>query len=305
MMKKNNSEKQLCIICKEPKDNMTEEHIIPDSIGGILKTYNVCKDCNGKLGEKVDSRFLNNSFIILLRHIFGIKNKNNQKVDILKQLPIYDENDEKVILKKGDNINTPSLYTGRTIPEISATPMKDGKTHFEFSGSDIESITTKICRILKDQGKNISKSEIKNLIQTSGKWTRGKEKVSMPICVDAEAYAPCVVKIAYEYAICTLGEEYFEDECGENLRKFLYNSSHGIEEDSKTISVSSSIVIDEISNFHYIRLEKTGARRLLVSMILFGGMKFVVLVSNDADKYNITKKEDFIDLTIKEVNTNE
>lgn len=294
-----NDEKQPCIICKEPKDNMTEEHIIPDSIGGILKTYNVCKECNGKLGEKVDSKFLNNSFIILLRYIFEIKNKNNQTVDILKQLPIYDENDEKVILKKGDNINTPSLYTGKTVPEINATPTKDGKTHFEYSGADVDSIATKICRMLKGKGKTVSKAEIKKIVQSSGNWTHGKEKVTMPICVDAETYAPCVVKIAYEYATCTLGNEYFEDECGENLRKFLYNHSQGIADDSEAINISGSIVIDEISNFHYIRLERTGAGRLIVSMILFGGMKFVVLVSNDADKYNITKKEEFIDLTIQ------
>ena len=47
-----------CIICKKIKEDgeFNKEHIIPESIGGSLTIENVCKECNSKLGEEIDSK---------------------------------------------------------------------------------------------------------------------------------------------------------------------------------------------------------------------------------------------------------
>lgn len=54
-----------CIICKKIKEDgeFNKEHIIPESIGGSLTIENVCKECNSKLGEEIDSKIVNDFFI--------------------------------------------------------------------------------------------------------------------------------------------------------------------------------------------------------------------------------------------------
>ena len=63
-----------CIFCNS-KDNLTIEHIIPETISKKehLVTPFVCKDCNNKLGAYVDSRFINDKMINLHRTLYDLK----------------------------------------------------------------------------------------------------------------------------------------------------------------------------------------------------------------------------------------
>jgi hypothetical protein len=44
-----------CILCIE-KRLLTEEHIIPNQLGGILWSRILCKDCNDYLGHSVEAK---------------------------------------------------------------------------------------------------------------------------------------------------------------------------------------------------------------------------------------------------------
>jgi hypothetical protein len=44
-----------CIVCLSDKQLLTEEHIIPRSLGGQLNCSFLCKSCNGNFGSKVES----------------------------------------------------------------------------------------------------------------------------------------------------------------------------------------------------------------------------------------------------------
>ncbi len=44
-----------CILCNKISP-LTVEHIIPDALDGKLIFNCLCKDCNSKLGEKVDTQ---------------------------------------------------------------------------------------------------------------------------------------------------------------------------------------------------------------------------------------------------------
>lgn len=35
-----------CIICHADGVELTDEHVIPDAIGGYIHCHKVCKDCN-------------------------------------------------------------------------------------------------------------------------------------------------------------------------------------------------------------------------------------------------------------------
>jgi len=60
-----------CIICRINKDpsHMSDEHVIPDSLGGYYHIYNVCTPCNSKLGQTVDGPLVNHKLTELYRFI--------------------------------------------------------------------------------------------------------------------------------------------------------------------------------------------------------------------------------------------
>ena len=68
---------ETCIICRKEKENkeFSDEHVIPDSLGGVYHIYNVCKECNSRLGDKIDIHLVNNIFSIIKREQLGIKGK--------------------------------------------------------------------------------------------------------------------------------------------------------------------------------------------------------------------------------------
>ncbi len=43
----------ICIFCDLEKPS-SDEHVIPESIGGCIHVYKVCKECNDLFGQTVD-----------------------------------------------------------------------------------------------------------------------------------------------------------------------------------------------------------------------------------------------------------
>src|SRR5688572_13057026 len=64
---------QICLFCREPLvDKIVPEHIIPESIGGWLTTYDICNPCNHRFGTTVDI-FVNDPMIVELRREAGLR----------------------------------------------------------------------------------------------------------------------------------------------------------------------------------------------------------------------------------------
>lgn len=68
----------LCIVCRKDKEDMSDEHVIPDSLGGFYHIYSVCKPCNSELGEKVDSPLVNHKLTELYRFAQEIEGKTGK-----------------------------------------------------------------------------------------------------------------------------------------------------------------------------------------------------------------------------------
>jgi hypothetical protein len=65
----------LCIFCRKERE-LTEEHIIPDCIGGSLKPKLLCKGCNSTLGSTIDGPFSNSVLVQLPRQSYQIPGKS-------------------------------------------------------------------------------------------------------------------------------------------------------------------------------------------------------------------------------------
>jgi hypothetical protein len=66
-----------CIFCLEEKPS-SDEHVIPESVGGNIHLKEVCIGCNGELSRLVDAPFANSPVIELARHNHSIGGKRNK-----------------------------------------------------------------------------------------------------------------------------------------------------------------------------------------------------------------------------------
>jgi len=62
--------KQKCIFCKRNSEDgnkfeLTDEHVIPEMIGGWITIPFVCKDCNNRFGSNIESK-LKKTFLLYL-----------------------------------------------------------------------------------------------------------------------------------------------------------------------------------------------------------------------------------------------
>jgi uncharacterized protein YlaI len=76
-----------CIICGKDKEekNFSKEHIIPEALGNKdLTTFSVCKDCNSKLGDHVDSYFTNHNLIKIIRQQRKLLEKKNKPIKLFE-----------------------------------------------------------------------------------------------------------------------------------------------------------------------------------------------------------------------------
>ncbi len=126
-----------CIFCRQEKKH-SEEHIIPESIGGIVTISNVCRDCNSKLGTEVDSE-LNKH-----RHIYDAFSAIKKQYEIDLEFHFNDTYFED---ERGNQIKVAkSNKSSKIIP----TKIREGD--FVIDHSDTKFIKNQITRIAKRQG---------------------------------------------------------------------------------------------------------------------------------------------------------
>lgn len=110
-----------CYLCGQELTNKNKslEHIIPNALGGKLKAYILCKTCNSKMGETIDSN------LVKIFELFNIM--TSLKRDRKTQQKIQVEVDgQKAFLQAEQIITSPF------VPKITET--ENGK-NIEFNGS--------------------------------------------------------------------------------------------------------------------------------------------------------------------------
>ncbi len=66
-----------CIICRQDNVVLSDEHIIPKSLGGVSHCYQVCKDCNSILGDHVDVGLVESPLTRYERYSKKLKGQSN------------------------------------------------------------------------------------------------------------------------------------------------------------------------------------------------------------------------------------
>lgn len=105
-----------CFFCEcNLHENSSKEHVIPNAIGGKLKVANfICKECNQKYGEKLDSEVADQ--LHSLCSLFLIKRERGKVPDYITSTP---EDKTKSIVLHGDGKY--SIYDKKRVEELSKT----------------------------------------------------------------------------------------------------------------------------------------------------------------------------------------
>lgn len=300
-----------CIICREKKDNPTEEHVIPQSIGGYYKIYNVCKDCNSKLGEQIDSKLTNHKFIEFHRHLNGIKGKSGAVPNPFSGThTLAKDKDQKVrLIIENDGKLKPFI-----IPKVPLINIGSSSESFELildrkEENNIDAIIDKLVK------RNGLKRE--NVKINDKKYHSERPEIVMQLTIDIKEFQIGILKIAYEFAVDSI-PDYFNTSDANTISKILFNNNLDAIEDKniflndafdKNVFKFLEAYVDFDPNNHYLFLIEDDNYGLVALVKIFDAFSSVIKLGNSQNYFgnnyllgvNYTSKKVFEKYSMSEI----
>lgn len=191
-----------CIICHRDNVEMSDEHVIPDAIGGYYHIYKVCKDCNSKLGDNVDSQLLKHWVIKGARHVKKLAGKTNKIPNPLLGDGILDDGTKVRVEEDNAGVIAPRILPSN--PQIAA----DGQSFcFSVDVKDknlINHIADKTKKKLGIDGNGYHIVESQQVKQIPNPI------VKLQAQIDLSNYRIGLLKMAYEFAVDKV-PSYYDD----------------------------------------------------------------------------------------------
>jgi hypothetical protein len=209
-----------CILCQNEFDEnkKTQEHIFPDSIGGTISLWDLCKKCNDHLGRFVDSPLVNNWFIASHRLVLKIRGKSGKIPNPLSNGILANDSTKKIQYKLHDGLPD-YLYL---VPNVNRWIDENGNRVISIviDKSDENKLPHMLDlikeRISKEKGRVV---ETKNIKKQEG-------KIEQPVIKQQKFihnydWQRCILKIAYELTYRMIGSEYLNDPIANKIRSLL------------------------------------------------------------------------------------
>lgn len=257
-----------CYICGEKltKDNISVEHIIPNAIGGKLKSKElICKKCNSKLGDSMDNE-LAKQLEFFSNHL-NIDRERGKPNDI-------------IFIEKETNMEYRRKANGKFLPkndlEVKKEIMDDGKIRFYISSTNKKTVLKKVEEISK-------KYEIKNEdIENSLKYTKHNlNEMHTYLTFGGKNIQLALYKIAINFFIYSRGDIKHIEHLINCLRQNNTDNTNGY---SKQISTKNTDSIKENYIPHIIYVEGNSEEHILYAYIeFFGTIQFLILLNNNYD----------------------
>lgn len=278
-----------CIICRKEIVEPSREHILPEALGGEVVIHSVCRNCNNRLGERVDCLLTDDEYLKFLRGSLKIENRDGKIIDVNTDLPLYDEQGKRVVVKRGDGSEMPEYYI--YVPPAVSIEYQDKEAKITISGSDRSEICKKLERQFKKDGKSVSREAIEATVHGQSNRRFPMVHVDRQNVAYPNKYIPCFYKMGYELA-CEVLEGYDEDPRGEAIRKFLLgwtlNEPVG---DFQIMSDDFRFTKYKPQRICTAWLEERDGK-LFVCIFLFNAILGKVWISDDASRYSLEKLMD-------------
>lgn len=259
-----------CSICLEEKA-LTFEHIIPESLGGILEADIQCADCNNKkLGSKLVSK-AKKTYTIRL----AIKYLKNKLPKLFKQI----EEGQEYIARKNDN-STSAVVIKDGILKSKAEKANDGSLNVDRQDSE-----KKIREILAKEGLSIEEIETKleefknievdkphkltdSITVIKRKFVEWFQKPSEPDMDDR-----VIALIAYNYLCMVIGDIIIDSRMN-FIREFILNGTK-----NDNLIIEQIPYTKEYAPYHKI-FSEPGDTEIKVTIVLFGSIICIATIKN-------------------------
>lgn len=251
----------VCIICREEKSDMSDEHVIPDSMKGFYHIDSVCKGCNSFLGNQVDSPLVNHKLTELYRFSREVAGKSGQIPNPFSGI-YFHESDQDTKFRV--EVDEDGKLKTKLLPKVNINKVDDEIKSIEVSvDSDDEH---EIDGILKKLAKRHGLPD-GSIVSGNRKTVLSTEAVKGQWKVDTLKFKIGLLKIAYEFAIDTI-DEYFDDPDAIEISKILKSASYKrAEEFVKIGNGLQHEVFDPFANYLDLQSEK---HYLILSSSQFG-----------------------------------
>ena len=216
----------LCILCRNERE-LTEEHIVPDCVGGSLKPKLLCKDCNSTIGSTIDAPFSNTVLVQLPRQSYQIPGKSGAVPNAFASYGSTNHEGRELSVRLDEQFKpyTKPIVTEQATDqglEINITVDKEDE-------GDIESILRKkITRYYRSIGKPAEEIQaiVAQAIQDAKKAAVAvshQPTIKYSFKIDLNTVILESIKIAYEIAALEFGEKYITNSpAAEKLRSALW-----------------------------------------------------------------------------------
>ena len=209
-----------CIICRKQTTDFSDEHVIPDSLGGYYHIYTVCKQCNSDLGSNVDSNLVNHKFSDFQRYLMEIKGKSGKIPNPFSGIHSFTENsDQKVQVRLEDD--------RKTVPYIIPRVNQSKNNGIVESVNIVVDATdeNKLDGIIKKTAKRIGVPYERISVGEKIVQSTPYPEIHIPLSIDLHDFKLGMLKIAYEFAIDSI-PAYYDDPMAIDISKVLYTAAH-------------------------------------------------------------------------------
>lgn len=205
-----------CIICHKNDVELSDEHVIPEAIGGYIHCYRVCKDCNSHLGDHVDIHLLNHYLIKGSRYVHRLKGKTGFIPNPITGIGQLDTG-EKVRVEDVNGVATPRILPKSL--EI-AEDRKSGR--ITVDAKDEKLIPAMQQKMLKKMG---VKPEEVMVVSHREVQQIAHPVVQMQAMIDLKNFKIGLLKIAYECCVEKF-HEYEKDPLGQKYAEILHDVAY-------------------------------------------------------------------------------
>lgn len=210
-----------CIICHSDNVESSDEHVIPEALGGAFHIYNVCKSCNSKIGNTVDIKLIDHILMKICRENNNLTGKSGKLPSFFCDQIVHPKFDENTKMKffYDENQNLKLKY----ITSEKRNIKEDGTGIFSIIVDDTEK--DKLSEIInKKKAKLEKKGLLLNISEPEFHSQKGIE-VQGNLTIDLAQFKIGLLKIAYE-SLCCLCPEYENDQNGKIISSILLNAKY-------------------------------------------------------------------------------
>jgi len=250
---------KICFSCCNNK-RLSEEHVIPQALGGKLSAWIYCVDCNSQFGAEIDSELIKNiQFFGTALDIKRVRGKN-QPYDV-------------ALAKNGTKLTFDGREFKRKKPIVKIE--KDGdKIKYVDVTARSEGELRKICSNIK------KKYDLSDEIKSFEEKHPGPTDTVTEYEFDNEQIRRCVAKIAYSLLCVKLPSDQVLSNAFDEVRNYIrFGAKNHL---SSANYVNTGFMTDGIRPLHKIHIRLNRRKNLVIGFVcLFGTFRYTTLLSRE------------------------